>query len=78
MTCNNYGSECRKFGRRAAGAGSAARCFTDARDYSLGGVYLALENGELVLRRPAGSRWNERAGRMFSFEMSQSDSRAGI
>jgi len=54
MTCHNCRIECRKFGKR--GNRQRYQChqcrkvFTDARDNTLDGMYLPVENAELVLR----------------------------
>lgn len=54
MTCHNCRSECRKFGKRANRqryqCSQCHKVFTDARDKSLDGMYLAVEKAEMVLR----------------------------
>ena len=54
MTCHNCRTECRKFGKRdnrqRYQCTQCRKVFTDARDQTLDGMYLAVEKAEMVLR----------------------------
>jgi transposase-like protein/IS1 family transposase len=54
MTCHNCRTECRKFGKRhnrqRYQCTQCRKVFTDARDQTLGGMYLPIEKAEMVLR----------------------------
>lgn len=54
MTCHNCRSECRKFGKRQNRQRyqylQCSKVFTDARDNTLEGMYLPVDQAELVLQ----------------------------
>ena len=54
MTCHNCRTECRRFGKRGNRqryqCSQCRKVFMDARDQTLGGMYLPIEKAETVLR----------------------------
>ena len=54
MICHNCRTECRKFGKRGTRqryqCNQCRKVFRDARDNTLGGMYLPIEKAELVLK----------------------------